>query len=134
MYPNNSDIILSPYELLKKAKQVIEDPRQWCQGHYGYDADGNQCSASYHGCVKRCALGALRFVVGGDIDLTEQESMYDRAVNLMKRSLFGGITTSHSVAKFNDRATHAQVMELFDRAMKAALIELTEGGARPICA
>lgn len=134
MYPNTSSPILSAYELLKRAKVVIEDPRQWCQGHFGYDADGNMCCASYHGCAKRCALGAVRYIVERDIDITDQTVMHDRAVKLMRRSIFGNVTITDSVAKFNDKATHAQVMELFDRAIKRALNELTEGGVRPICA
>lgn len=80
--------------LLMEARKLIASPDHWCQG--SYNTKGG----------RRCAVGALAAIDGGDID---------QSYELLLAEMGGG-----AVSAFNDTHTHEEVIAAFDRAIAAA--------------
>lgn len=110
--------ILKTSEILIKAKCLIDEPVKWMQGDY---TDGENCF---------CALGALAAVVGIEIESAGDYSGDKRTVNAAKTlkevvaSSDRFQTPNENFAAYNDRSTHQEVMEAFD---KAILLSLQRG-------
>ena len=88
---------------LQAARALIDTPDKWCQGHDREGKDGV--------FVKFCGNGALAHVTNFMTSAShDYEHAYDHLANVA-----GTIVSS-----FNDTHTHAEVLELFDRAIAAA--------------
>lgn len=77
------------------ARKLIEKPENWTQGEYrGHE----------NGMVTYCLVGAIHYV---------NENYFDCAYEAMQKFM------DMSLENFNDTHTHAEVLELLDRAITA---------------
>jgi hypothetical protein len=98
------------FQIIERAKELIQDKRQWCRGYLAVDAYGDSADPITKEAVKRCALGAL---VAAAYELTNNGvRSCELAVNAL-RPLCG----SNTVVLVNDHRGHAAVLALFDEAM-----------------
>ena len=94
--------------ILKVAKAVIEDPKHWIQGDFAKDSSGISVSARYSHAVCFCALGALRSVVAHKDIHRPYIYLCEAANNL----------GYNSIPEANDEGGHAEVMGMYDVAIK----------------
>jgi hypothetical protein len=100
------------FQIIERAKELIQDERHWCRGYLAMDASGDSADPTSKGAVRRCALGAL---MAAAYQLTNDRVWaYDLALNAM-RPLCG----SNTVVLTNDHRGHAEVLALFDAATAA---------------
>lgn len=87
--------------VLLRARKLISNPRKWCKG-------AMQRDGAY------CMLGAIAAVAAREYAGAHHEAL----------SAVGARTPGHSIANFNDApaTTHAQVMAIFDAAIKSRRI------------
>ena len=101
---------------LRRAKALIEDPENWCQGIYARDAKGLALKSREVATdgVAFCAIGALvRATQNRDVvwvDGKETKKLWEAA-----KELFG-----HAPARVNDNLGHAAVMHMYERAIELA--------------
>ena len=99
-------------KVLINAKSLIEDPIRWTQGAHARNSVNKPTGSISVTAICFCSLGALNRTLakeglGGDIFLEAE-------------LLLGG-AMGYDVAGFNDSATHSEVMEAWDFAIKLAL-------------
>ena len=104
-------------ELLVKAKELIADPERWCQGRVAKDSLGRPTYPNSGNATAWCAFGALE-------RLAPTPDVVSSAVDFL-----GAFTDGESIGYWNDHHTHAEVMELFDRAIEMANREETGGAS-----
>jgi hypothetical protein len=85
---------METWEVLEKALALIEDEENWCQGHLYI---GNRC----------CARGALM----ASRPLKKEVDQAGAAI----RALLPG---PHTIMTFNDTHSHAEVVDLFQTAIR----------------
>jgi hypothetical protein len=90
-------------ELLVAAKALISNEENWCQGGYSKKKED--------GTISYCAVGAIMMAITSDTE----ERMEERVG--AQEELRRHTNDSRSIAMFNDSHTHAEVMELFDKAI-----------------
>lgn len=100
---------MTTIQALKKARKLISNPKRWCQFREAQNARGLAVSADDSSAYKFCAAGAILKVAGRD----SEEVLVSALKALMKS------TRGVGVATYNDkpRRTHAQVLNIFDRAI-----------------
>jgi hypothetical protein len=100
------------FQIIERAKELIQDERHWCRGYLGMDASRDAADPTSSEAVRRCALGAL---IAAAYQLTNDRCWaYELALNAL-RPLCG----SNTVVLTNDHRGHAAVLALFDEAMAA---------------
>lgn len=87
------------------ARDLISDPKHWCQGAFAYNQNGEQTHSMGNEAVCWCALGAIKNVT---------QAIKSPARDFFRRSLGVPITT------FNDHSPHATVIAAFDKAIEEA--------------
>lgn len=95
---------LKTYEVLERALGLIEREENWCDHFPGISPDGKE----------RCAVHAVKAIVGcfdGGFGWTEQAK---EVVDVLK-----DYTNPLGVASWNDTHTHAEVVALFQTAIRA---------------
>lgn len=99
-------------ETLEAARATIADPERWVQGQERW--------ANTDGSYRHCALGALRLVVKPK--MLERVAVEDLLAEVTPDppAKFSLRAPAQKVAFFNDTRTHADVLELFDRAIERA--------------
>lgn len=100
--------------ILRHAKALISNKEHWIKDEFATNAYGEVVPSYDDTACKFCAVGANRKAVGfgkSDISLP----YLTMATALMT------LGTSAHIAKFNDMATHEEVMELFDVAIAWAI-------------
>jgi len=100
---------LTTKAILERALAIIEDPERWTQGAYARHANGNPIGPLEENACRWCALGALE--KAGD-DPVSLDALY--ALNNVSGQM-GGLTP-HDL---NDQRSHADVVEMFKRAIAA---------------
>lgn len=132
-------------EALLKAKEILSDEKNWCRsGYYANDSLGNNVDPTNKIACKFCTIGSLYkvmlpeqnkrerlFVLSPEsfaIDSDVVEKYVRPAVSM--NSYYGGeyyerdkngMPPWSSIISFNDSlATHAQLMEMFDKAIELA--------------
>ena len=97
-------------DILRKARAVIEKPENWTKGTFARSAKGNPVSAVGRAACAWCAVGAVRRVTGYD------QILFSRVGRALSYASDGP-----SIVTINDspKATHADVLALFDRAIAA---------------
>ena len=100
------------FQIIERAKQLIEDESQWCRGYLAIDASGASTDPTSREAVRRCALGAL---IAATYQLTNDRSWaYELAFNALRP-----LCRSNTVVLMNDHRGHAAILALFDEAMEA---------------
>ena len=111
---------MNTVEALKAAKEIIATPEKWCREYYAMDATGACISALSEEAVCFCALGALQRVCIVDLDkCNDYGALYADTASVLYRAIKNSIKKFCDVASFNDTATHADVIAMFDRAIAA---------------
>ena len=98
---------MTTVEILEAARALIAKPEHWCKGAQALDATGTVRRPCSRLAVRWCSLGA-----------TDRVTRYKgiRADNALYSAL--GMPPE-GIANFNDSHTHAEVLDLFDRAIAA---------------
>jgi hypothetical protein len=98
-------------EILKAARELISDEKNWAQCCNAIDASGNDVSPMSEEASRFCSIGAL-------VRVGWRDPYGDpaRARDCLRECLTGG----HSIVSFSDTHTHAEVLALFDRAIVRA--------------
>ncbi len=90
-------------EILKAARELISDPVHWTQGWQARNFQGIGVPAKSGEAVCWCILGALH-------KTSEQALEAREALRLF-------LPYGYGLDEFNDRHSHAEVLELFDKAI-----------------
>lgn len=98
---------MSTSDVLKAAKQLIENPEHWTQGNYAKDVHGDAAPITEYSACRWCTAGAIIKVDTGGW-------LYNDAMDTLEEFTFMRVTL------YNDTHTHAEVMEVFDKAIKRA--------------
>jgi hypothetical protein len=96
--------VQTTFELLHAAQDLIRDPKNWIQGMAAVDDQGLPVTIKRATCF--CSVGALH--------RADQGYSYLPAIDILDK-LAGG-----SIIAFNDTHTHAEVIDLWDRAKEIA--------------
>lgn len=96
-------------EVLTKAKALIENPENWMQGDYS-----NKNGTCF------CSLGAIAKVL--DVcNFNDHVDHFTLALEEVVKDSEKFQTPNENFAAYNDRSTHAEVMEAFDKAIALSL-------------
>lgn len=99
-------------DVLLAARDLISDPEHWTQGTLCRDVHGDRSNIDDPETHSYCAIGALHAVLG-DV------AQFHHRVNSVKDALRGALPIDGPpIHVFNDEHTHAEVMELFDTAIR----------------
>lgn len=101
-------------EVLEAARSLISAPERWTQNWVARDADGEQVEFRATTATCFCSVGAVMRSVR-DLNLPrygDADPIFD-AVMLLRAN-----TGKFSVASFNDKSTHEQVLAVFDKTIK----------------
>lgn len=101
---------MTPKEALVAARQLIADPKNFCQGTYALDAGGCAAGWSSDDAVAFCAVGAVYKVT--------RSWTPDDALDLLNKA--AGAAFTSSLVNVNDLLGHASVLKMFDLAIQAA--------------
>lgn len=103
---------MTPSEILRKAKALIDTPEKWVKGKFGASKNDREIYPTAPQACRFCSLGAfIRF--GGD--RTNEVNYLREAIS--QDSPFANDTV---IANFNDTHTHAEVMAKWDEAIALA--------------
>lgn len=117
--------------ILQKAKAKIADPDHWTQGVAARDAAGTAVHAGGGEAARWCALGAVLEVTVGDDAMAAVDLLNAAAGDMgvtettwdSDDSIVLDIGGPLFLAQLNDQGTHADVMQMFDLAIKKALLK-----------
>lgn len=124
-------------EALLKAKEILSNEENWCHGNYAIDSLGSPVVPGSNKACKFCAIGALcKILLPNESVMSSVESFsvdneiierYVRPAATMN-SYYSGVDLGElpwcSIVFFNDsQATHAQLMEMFDKAIELAKVD-----------
>lgn len=97
--------------VLTKARALIEDPAHWLQGQGAVNLQGKVVNPSDPEALAFCAVGAVhraRAILG---------VREFAAIRVLQHHLPSGYRGQTELMSFNDKATHAAVLALFDAAI-----------------
>jgi len=102
-------------QVLREARELISDPERWAQGAWAKNAPGHSVQTRAPEAVSWCAAGAIYRCAGNsDLSIDTRELLYDVIGSNISPD------SGHVIAEFNDTHTHAEVLEMFDRAIALA--------------
>jgi hypothetical protein len=94
--------------IIRRAREIISDPKRWTQGTYARDKDGAAIHPYDDSATCWCALGALaRAAIELNAQPGDGSAATDRLINCSQRF----------VGSVNDHDGHAAVLSLFDKAL-----------------
>lgn len=88
-------------EILRAARELIGDPKCWCQKAYARAKDGEVCYGYREGVVRWCSVGAIQKITG-------EENHADDLADLLGDAMHG------NALEFNDTHSHSEVLEAWD--------------------
>jgi hypothetical protein len=97
-------------QIIKEARTLIADEKNWCRRQMAYDRDGVTLCATDSKAAKFCAYGGL--IAAAHHMTKDCGRAYDLASHTV--SYFGG---SSALIEVNDLEGHAAVLALFDEAI-----------------
>ena len=103
-------------EVLTQAKAKIADPKNWIQDHMACDSLGRPVSPAAPHAACWCSLGAL-VATGADVWARSDAKVLLREA--IRAPIVPGSWTS-DIAGYNDNHSHAEVMQMWDRAIELA--------------
>jgi hypothetical protein len=108
---------MTTLQCLVKAKKVINTPDKWCKGIAESDCNGNDPRISKKKTVKWDIDGAIYKIAKNDLWLAE--NVFNVIENIIEKKTG---RNAYYASDYNDapRRTHAQIMRLFDEAIKYA--------------
>lgn len=114
---------MSVSQTLEKAKSLIDAPEKWTQGAWARGPKGGRLTFYHPAAVCFCAQGAIMKAAG-----YHQVDGLMPSINEAKDALLSAINLNAnetSISEWNDSLyrTHAEVMEVFDKAITLAKAE-----------
>ena len=103
-------------EVLRKARELISDPKRWTQGEYAKDANGLKVGPNSARAVCFCSLGAIAKVKKASAG----KAVKSKPAHILYLKMRLADPFSPYIWDFNDKHTHAEVLEAFDKAIAAA--------------
>lgn len=106
---------MNTFHLLIAARDVIADPKRWCQNALALTATGEQCFANSKHATQWCGIGALEYA-SKDL-LAKRDArlrLHDSALVLFPESDNG---TMLAAAAVNDQLGHEAIIRVFDHAI-----------------
>ncbi len=105
---------MTPKEILINARALIADPENWIHGELAKNNQGQTVNVSAPDATCFCTAGALIKACGGYPDDAHHE-----ALSVISSVVGGdyGLRLYEAIYDFNDSASHAEVLEAFDRAI-----------------
>lgn len=100
-------------ELLIQAKAVIADPAKWAQNTYAKNSQGVRVGADNPDAICFCSVGALQKIS------PKCYGAYALEVWQAMELLDDGC--SEDILAYNDTHTHAEVMDVWDKAIQMAI-------------
>lgn len=107
-------------EFMRAAKEKISTPQTWCQESYALDLFGCAAEPEDKKAVRWCSAGA--------IESLRTKDPFNDLLRYQARELLRKAMGNRSIAFFNDRSTHEEVMAVWDRA-----IQMAEEQEKPMC-
>lgn len=89
---------------LKKAKALIQDPKNWTQKSYARDKYGNDVNSSLPDACSFCSVGALGKASEDQNDYAPARALLGECARAMG---------SHNPITLNDTKSHEDVMKMF---------------------
>jgi len=102
--------ITTAAEILKAARTLISKPENWTQRAFARTKLGGGGVATSYRAVCFCTVGGLVKAIH-DLEITGEEHPLSKLITYLETFITG------EVADFNDSSTHAEVLELFDKAI-----------------
>lgn len=111
---------MNTVQILKEARALIADKKNWMQHYYSADDEGLWVNPRLHVATCFCSVGAMHKVM----DLPLSKSIPENigmlfAVDDKLRDNFDG-SFEGVIVDFNDENSHDEVLALFDRAIARA--------------
>ncbi len=108
-------------KLLEPTYDLIKTPKQWTQGMYAKDADGDKCNYNSPNAVCFCLSGALNRAYELDTDVIggNPPHMYWYARTAILQAIMNNCDSPINMVDmptFNDSHSHADVIELLMQA------------------
>jgi hypothetical protein len=103
-------------ERLRAALALIDSPEKWAQGASAKDSEGFIVALHAEDAVSFCSLGALG-IKCSDKGYLDNEA-YESSRTYLKRA-----AGQRLITEYNDTRTHAEVMQMFDKAIQLAQAE-----------
>ena len=103
-------------KVLIEARKIISEPEHWTQGVFARDALGNDTDWDSPEAVCWCTAGAIRKAAGAFHYHQEQSIEYHILVLHATKELVS-VIGDYGVSRFNDHHNHAQVVEVFNKAI-----------------
>lgn len=113
-------------QILKDARSLIADEKNWIQGYYSCDAEKVYVLPDDPTATCFCSLGAIHRVSEISAALPLPEDLVRFLVNDQNMGDCGESSGDAKVAYFNDRRSHVAVLSLFDRAIARAQSEAVQ--------
>lgn len=98
-------------DVLQRARELITDENNWCQGVYALNRHGRIVNVEDRFAVRFCMNGALARAAGLSINEVEKGEIMRHL-----RPFLNG-NNLHFAHRFNDDHTHAEVLAAFDKAI-----------------
>ena len=105
---------MTTLQILKRARALIADEKNWTRDAYGYDAEGRMQTCPNQHSVCFCSVGAI-----AKASFTHPSDA-ERSDAIKPVLSAGGFDGVGELIKFNDSHTHSEVLDLFDRAIARA--------------
>lgn len=110
---------MTPKDLLIEARNLIENPKQWCQMQFAYTANGCATHAMDIKACKWCMEGAIQKVTAQRrVPAGVRDECWKKLAFAVEPS--GPFRTTNPVSEFNDTHGHRAVLAAYDRAIAAA--------------
>lgn len=100
-------------EVLQRARELIADENNWCQGVYALNRHGRIVNVEDRFAVRFCMNGALARAAGLSINEVEKGEIMRHL-----RPFLNG-NNLHFAHRFNDTHAHAEVLAAFDKAISS---------------
>lgn len=102
--------------IAKKARALIEDPKNWTQGAYATDKDGVALDQPLDDeAVCFCMIGAIRRAEGSPLEEVTRQNVRLLWAALDNMANGEALAYSH---EYNDTHTHAEVLAFLDSAIE----------------
>lgn len=109
-------------DILKAARSIISDEKNWTQGTFAKDVDGMMVSAASPDATCFCSLGAILKVMDSNLFIfkTDAVKYLNKAVYILGETDTPDEEDSYI---YNDTHEHSQVMLMWDKAIELAKLE-----------
>ena len=101
------------FQIIARAKELIQDERNWCQRYLAIDERGLVVDPTSKHAVRRCAFGAL--LAAAYELVNDKNSAYQLGVSALHP-----LCERNGVIVVNDHSGHAAVLALFDAVLARA--------------